>query len=370
MSRDRLLFIDNLRILLIILVILVHLAITYGAPVGSWYYHEGQPGMIENIFYVFFLAICQSFFMGFFFLISGYFTPGSYDRKGSWEFFKDRLLRLGIPLIFYIIFIDPLIEYALLLSEGFTGSFQAYLALYVDSYNDLGSGPLWFAEALLIFAFVYVLWRLRIKSTDKVTKFPGNFPIAFFALILGLITFTVRIWLPMGWNFVILNFQIPYFPQYIAMFIVGLTAFRGDWFLQIPEKTGKLWFRIVIILLILFALFPALSDDPTRFFGGFYWQALLYALWEQLFGVAVIITLTVLFRKQYNRQGRFAKEMSASAYSVYIFHAPILVLLALILQSIVMDPLLKFTLVAPFAVFLCFVVGNYIRQLPIAKNIL
>jgi glucans biosynthesis protein C len=113
-----------------------------------------------------------------------------------------------------------------------------------------------------------------------------------------------------------------------------------------------------------------LSDDPTRFFGGFHWQALLYALWEQFFGVAVIITLTVLFRKQYNRQGRFAKKMSASAYSVYIFHAPILVLLALSLQSIVMDPLLKFTLVAPLAIFLCFVVGNYIRQFPIAKNIL
>jgi len=154
------------------------------------------------------------------------------------------------------------------------------------------------------------------------------------------------------------------------MFIVGIVAYRGNWFLQIPEKTGKLWFRVAIILLILFGLFPALSDDPARFFGGFYWQALLYALWEQIFGVAVIITLTVLFRKQYNTQGRFAKKMSASAYSVYIFHAPILVLLALSLQSIVMDSLLKFTLVAPLAVFLCFVVGNYIRQLPIAKNIL
>jgi fucose 4-O-acetylase-like acetyltransferase len=370
MSKDRLLFIDNLRILLIILVILVHLAITYGAPVGSWYYHEGQPGMIENIFYVFFLAVCQSFFMGFFFLISGYFTPGSYDRKGPWYFLKDRLLRLGIPLIFYIIFIDPLIEYALVLSKGFTGSFQDYLSLYMANYNDLGSGPLWFVEALLIFAFVYVLWRLLIKSTEKVIKIPGNFPIAFFALILGLITFIVRIWLPMGWNFAILNFQIPYFPQYIAMFIVGLVAYRGNWFLQIPEKTGKLWFRIAIIFFILFALFPALSDDPTRFCGGFYWQAFIYALWEQFFGVAVIITLTVLFRKEYNSQGRFVKEMSASAYSVYIFHAPIIVLLALSLQSVVMDPLLKFTLISPLAVCLCFVIGIYIRKFPNAKNIL
>ncbi len=51
MSKDRLLFIDNLRILLIVLVIMVHLAITYGAPVGDWYYQEVRAGMIESIIY-------------------------------------------------------------------------------------------------------------------------------------------------------------------------------------------------------------------------------------------------------------------------------------------------------------------------------
>lgn len=297
MSKDRLLFIDNLRILLTILVILVHLAITYGAPVGSWYYHEGQPGMIESVFFVFFLAVSQSFFMGFFFLISGYFTTGSYDRKGAWHFFKDRLLRLGIPLLFYIIFIDPLIGYALALSKGFTGSFQDYLVLYIDSYSGMGSGPLWFAEALLIFAFVYIFWRLLVKSKNIEYKIPGNLTIAVFAIVLGLITFIVRIWLPMGWNFAVLNFQIPYFPQYIAMFVVGLAAYRDEWFLRVSEKIGKLWSRIAAVLLVLFAVFPLLSEDPTRFFGGFYWQALLYALWEQFLCVAVIITLIVFFRR-------------------------------------------------------------------------
>jgi len=121
MSRNRLLCIDNLRIMLIMLIILVHLAITY---VGSWYYHEGQPGMIESMLCMFFLGVSQSLFMGFFFLISGYFTTGSYNRKGTCHFLKDRLLRLGIPLLFYIIFIDPLIEYALVLSKGFKGLFR------------------------------------------------------------------------------------------------------------------------------------------------------------------------------------------------------------------------------------------------------
>lgn len=173
----------------------------------------------------------------------------------------------------------------------------------------------------------------------------------------------------MGYFFMPLNFQIPYFPQYIAMFTIGLIAYRGKWFLQIPEKTGKLWSRISAILLVLLAVFPALSKDPVRFFGGFYWQALLYALWEQLLCVAIIITLTVIFRKKYNNQGASVESMSASAYTVYIIHAPIIVILALSLRGIVLEPILKFVLVALLAVSICFILGNYIRRLPYLRNI-
>jgi hypothetical protein len=38
--------------------------------------------------FLFFLAVCQSFSIGFFFPISGYFTTSSYDRK---TFLKIRL---------------------------------------------------------------------------------------------------------------------------------------------------------------------------------------------------------------------------------------------------------------------------------------
>jgi fucose 4-O-acetylase-like acetyltransferase len=298
-EKERLLFIDNLRILLIVLVILVHLSITYGAPVGDWYYkgrdYERQAGMVGSFFYMVFLGVTQSFFMGFFFMISGYFTPGSYDKKGSWQFFKDRLLRLGIPLLFYIIFIDPLINYALALSKGFSGSFLDFIGSYIRNYSGLGSGPLWFVEALLIFSGVYVLWCLLVKSTYRVRKLPENWTIAIFALILGIVTFIVRIWFPMGWSFELLNLQVPFFPQYITMFIVGLIAFRGNWFLQISKKTGKFWSRIAVSLIIFFPIlliFSSLGGDPSRLAGGFYWQAFAYALWEQILGVAIIIALS------------------------------------------------------------------------------
>ncbi|ODS34977.1 hypothetical protein BEH94_02790 [Candidatus Altiarchaeales archaeon WOR_SM1_SCG] len=371
-EKKHLFFVDNLRILLIVLVILHHLAITYGGP-GMWYYQESSPGMIESLVFALFLAMNQSFFMGFFFMISGYFTPGSYDRKGAWRFFKDRLLRLGIPLLFYIIFIDIVINYATAISRGFSGSFLEFLGLHIEGYAGLGTGPLWFVESLLIFAAIYVLWRLLSKSTYKVGRMPNNKEIVIFALFLAIFTFIVRIWLPLGWNFELLNLQIPFFPQYIVLFIVGLIAYRGKWFSQIPAKTGKLWLRVAIVLAILLPIMLVLGapdGDPSVFFGGVSWQAFAYPLWEQFFAVSIIIALSVLFRERYNHQGRLAKELSASAYTVYILHAPIIVFLALSLKGIALNPLLKFVLVAPVAVFLCFLIGNYIRKLPLARRIL
>ena len=39
--------------------------------------------------------------------MAGYFTPRSYDRKGPWAFLKDKLVRLGIPLVVFWFVINP-----------------------------------------------------------------------------------------------------------------------------------------------------------------------------------------------------------------------------------------------------------------------
>ena len=380
-AKVRLYFIDNLRILLIILVVLHHLAITYGHT-GGWYYYEGQPDDLATIVFLLFNAVNQAFFMGFFFMISGYFTPGSYDRKGTGPFVKDRLLRLGIPLLFYIVIIEPLLLYVLAVNtRGFEGSLWQFLTRYFESQYlenfSLGGGPLWFVEALLIFAFIYALWRRLVKPEVPVPaqrdgKVPGNLAIAMFALALGVVTFIVRIWLPAGWNFELLNLQLGFFPQYIALFILGLMAYRRNWFMGISEATGKLWRNIAIATIVLLPILLILggAEDPTPFLGGFHWQALVLALWEQFLCMAMIITLLVWFRRRFNHQGSLAKTMSASAYTVYIIHAPVIVLVTLALRDISLYPLIKYPLVALIVVPLCFLLGNIIRKLPLARNIL
>ena len=377
-DRTRLYFIDNLRILLITLVAMLHLAITYGGA-GGWYYKNVPEGTM-SVLLTWHNASVQAFSMGLFFLISGYFTVGSYDRKGPRRFFKDRLLRLGIPLLCYDFVIGPLMAYPLMKVGAleFDGTYTEFLSRYYSGFH-IGTGPLWFVEALLIFAGFYALWRLFEKtpqgSVQDGTKVPDNSTVAVFALALGTVSFVVRIWLPVGWGFEPLNFQFPFFPQYICMFIVGIAAYRGNWLGRIPDAMGRLWLGIGLLLVL--AVFPALfisggalGGDISAFLGGFHWQCFGYALWEQFTCVGMTIGLLSLFRKRFNRQARVSKAMSASAYTAYIIHAPVVVLVAIAIRNISLYPLLKFALAALIAVPLCFALANFIRQLPLARRIL
>ena len=59
----------------------------------------------------------RTFFMGFFFLISGYFLDASLARHGAWGVAKPRLVRLGIPMFLIVVFVFRTIGYLL---YGFT----------------------------------------------------------------------------------------------------------------------------------------------------------------------------------------------------------------------------------------------------------
>lgn len=371
-SQPRFFFADNLRTFLVALVFLVHLGIVYGSPVGSFYGFQEQAGLPSDLVYILFIVCSQAFFMGLLFLLSGYFTVPSYDRKGSKQFLKDRLIRLGIPLIVFAVFIDPPIEYMLALIRGwFHGSFLAFLS-NPNFYNP--AGPLWFVLALLFFAIAYISWRALSPKPTKGYTFPKKSVIFAFALLLGASTFAVRLVFPVGWNIPWINFQLGFFAQYVALFIVGLVAFRSNWLTTIPKETGRFWSRIamllfpvLIVILVSGFLFGA---GINAFLGGFNWQAAAYAFWEQLFAVAICIGLTVWFREKVNFQNRFTKALSTSSFTAYIIQVPVIVFLALSLQSIQLPLLLKFVIVGPIAVSLCFGFAFLIKKIPKVDKVL
>ena len=163
--KPRLLYLDNLRTAAITLVVLGHVAVSYGAE-GDWYIQgKGQVSPVALILMLFLMAIGAAFMMGLLFLIAGYFTPRSYDRKGPGPFLVDRLKRLGIPLLLFAIVINPLIEYMVEAHTGkFQGSYWRFIPPYIRNLDTAGFGVTWFLEALLIFSILYTLWRLLTQS--------------------------------------------------------------------------------------------------------------------------------------------------------------------------------------------------------------
>ena len=253
---SRLLFIDNLRTGLVTLVVLHHLALVYGAGAPFYYVEPPINDPLAFLVLLVFILVNQSWFMGALFLLAGYFTPGSFDRKGPGSFLKDRLLRLGIPLIIYIFVLNPIASIGYyLMPASLTGittplTWQAYP-------HFLGLGPLWFVAMLLVFDFGYAALRMltRNRTSHSMSKssLPSYLLIGVFILALAGVSYLVRMIVPMGKD--VLHFPtLSYLPQYLSLFVLGTVASRRNWFRTLPGSMGLVGFVTALVAGVL--LFP------------------------------------------------------------------------------------------------------------------
>ena len=194
MHKAHIYYIDNLRIFLTTLVVLFHLITAYGAP-GGWYYVESTAEFPEIIPMSMFITANQAFLMGMFFLISSFFLLPSLTRKGPKLFIKERLIRLGVPLVVFYFLLGPLTSY---IRDKYIYMKDDNLLSFITNPDIWYFGPMWFVEALLIFTILFFLVRRLFSNVEM--KFPGTYKILLFAFIIALAQFIMRIWLPARWT--------------------------------------------------------------------------------------------------------------------------------------------------------------------------
>ncbi|NHI89726.1 MAG: hypothetical protein EAX87_09390 [Candidatus Thorarchaeota archaeon] len=383
-KKQRYLFLDNIKVLFAILIIFWHVMVTY-VDIGWWYYKESNP--TGPVSYVFLLLIAsiggifQTSLLGLFFLLGGYFTPKSYDRKGGYRFWKERLLRLGVPLFLYILFVNPVMIY-ILSSLGvepwsanpvlqgsilnyYNNGFQSW-SKFID-FISFG-GPMWFLRVLLILTAVYTIWRQMTKVDSLKRRIPQELPIPRYlfllllAVVLGCLTFLVRIVLPIDDR----PLEIPWgqLIQYLMMFGVGIISVRYRWFEKMTRRQVKIWlvtvFICVIAIYLDYFLVLGIDADLAIFSGGANVHALLFALVDNIVCMGVIFILIKVFYAKFNKQGPLLRNLSTSAYHMYLVHPPILVAISLSIAFIEFDPILKIGLVFPLGVFICYLVSHYV----------
>jgi hypothetical protein len=372
-STGKINYINHLKVLLTVLVVLHHAFITYGAP-GGWYYQQKDTHMAALFPMTLFVATNQSFFMGFFFFMSALFVGPSLQKKGTGKFLADRLKRLGIPLVFYSLILSPILNYLVAyFGNGHHYTFMQYLSGY-DDWIDFG--VLWFVAALLLFNFVYLIVKsIPALNFNIKVNFPSNKIILIAAFLLGLVSFLVRLEFPTGWTLKPLGFQLGHFPQYITLFMLGLIASNNNWLSQLNLKQGKNMRRMVIlmVLIVLPAIFVAslITKAPlNEFNGGWNPFVFSYSLWEQMTGIMIMTALLCIAKFKWNTPSGFLSGLSASAFGVYIFHPLVLISLSLLVKAWAVDPIIKLVIVGPSAVALSFVLVAFIRKIGFVRRII
>jgi hypothetical protein len=338
--------------------------------------------MFTGIFLTILSAIGLACGMGIFFLLAGYFTPSSYDRKGGAAFVRDRIIRLGIPWLVYSLLIQPLVYY---IAQGLPGSYWSFYTTWYLHLGSIADGVIWFVELLLGFSLLYAAWRWLVRSRPQAASgtgaVPGYWAILGCILGLGLFSFVVRLWWPAGFQPKPFNLPLGYLPQYVSLYVLGIVASRRNWLFELTPRMGRNWSLIALIATLIFfgLVFPSMMQAAGAagtqqagyaIAGGFNWFALGYALWEAFMVVGVGIGLLVLFRQRWNHQGRVAKGLAASVYTVYLIHPVILVGFAYAFQVVALYPLLKWAIAVLITIPLCFLISSLIRKIPLVNRVL
>lgn len=353
-------FLDRIRVILTVLVIAHHSAITYGAS-GNWFVKLAPDNGPTALGLTIFVAVNQAFFMGFFFLISGYLTPSSYDRKGWAAYLRDRMLRLGLPTLCFGLVLGPL-TVAIAQSRGW-----GFVAEWFSMMGQLRFvlGPMWFAYALLIFSLAYVAWRrlMPVKPSPKRPIPPLATWIAS-AMAVGLAALVIRQVVPVGEE--VLNLQLGYFASYVFLFAVGCVSERYGWLERVKQRHAMPWVIAAAVAISMLPVALGVSEalGQTEFATGFSPPAVFYAFWEPVVAWGLIAGALWYFQMRWGERDRRWGFLSRQSYGAFILHPPVIVTIALVIDPLPLPAILKFVLLAITGTAASFGLSWLVRKIP------
>ena len=347
----RLYYLDNLKVCLTVLVIMHHAGQAYGNG-GDWAYTPSNPAEFMPWIWHFF-STNAAFFMGLYFLISGYFVPRSFDKQGAKQFVHKKLLRLGVPLLFM-------------------GGIISILS------GKPEIGHMWFVESLLVFSLVYAVIRHWVSPIDsecnskpaRLRRLAGPITIIgllIVALIMGIGSYFIRQVSPQDhwiWPFGIipLPMEPAHYLQYVIMFVLGILAYRFQWLDKMSNGVGFMTLLIGVVL----AVGNYLRDSGP--WNDFVWQ--WFGIYESLMCVFISFGLMWFFRLFVCSTSRFWQWCVAQSYGAYVFHLILMIVLQNAVDGIWMGALGKFLFIGIVTTILSFLLTWIVRMIPGVKRVL
>lgn len=368
-ARPRAAWADNLKVVLVVGVIVAHVTIAW-TGVGNWVFYETP--VREPLLSALSLLMSTALFgLPVFFFVAGLFTVPSLERKGTRRFVADRAVRLGVPVLVFVLLLAPVIEYVDPENAAWRGRFWT-LAVDVVWWSwptPPAWGPTWFLAVLLLFSLLYAgLRRVRpVRATGRSHLRPRH--LAGLAAAVALTTFLVRTEIPLGDE--VGRLALGQAPAWVAGFSLGVVGAERGWFdpLEPLDPAIARWARRVGWVALGAAAATLASagmtgTDLDLYAGGGTWQSLLLAAVEGALVVTMPLWLTDLFRRRFDHQGARARGWSRAAFAAFVLHQLVLVGLVMASHAVTWPPELEFLTVATLGVVASFALGSLALRVP------
>ncbi|KAJ6602175.1 acyltransferase 3 [Mycena sp. CBHHK59/15] len=326
-------YLDNLRSALIALVIFHHAALPFGG-LGSdlWMYRSPyQSAAPSRLILGAFIAVNQTYFMGTLFFLSGHFSAIAASRKSWQAFCVDKLKRLGIPVVVFSLFMQPLIR----LLAGWSQHAHIWRALLGYWAGLRGAtGPVWFLATLLCFDLVYITIHTCLPSFAFLRPTSAARYKATAAVCIGIViasSFSIRLSYPVGRTIPPVGVQLAYTPQYVFAYIAGISLSALQQYILVPHP-GRALALAYLGAIATFLLTALLSRSSFHLVvGGANPLALAYAIWNEVCFFFIGTALLSFFHESPYTTRQWGNSARYS-YGAFLLHSLVVVTLQILVD--------------------------------------
>jgi peptidoglycan/LPS O-acetylase OafA/YrhL len=357
--RHREQWVDTLRVVLIAGVIVVHTATAYVTDFAGYYYDDERVTDSAVSIAIALPALLGGIFgLGPLFVVAGWFSVRSLAQHGPGGFVRGRLLRLGLPLVVFVLLINPLADYLGNLWEVHASTFLGYL---VDTEFSI----MWFVAALLFCSLGYAALR-SIRPVIGSRARPGRGSLVVAASVVGVGSLTV-------WQFTtlldthLLNVRVSAWTQAVVLFSLGVMAAEAGWDGRLSRATERRLGQVTLAgvgLTLVLVSYTGARDQLDMALGGLNWASVSFAILYSVVSITFTLWCLTWVRRRWPTHGRLMAKAGRGSYATYLLHPVVLVSVMLAFRAVPLGPQLKFVIVSLVALPVCFTVGYAVTRLP------
>ena len=358
---NRIHFLDNLRSIIIFLVILYHAGGFYeaaGIYDSWWIVDDPATNNVSGILNI----ILGIFVMPTLFYISGYLAPASLKNKKSWTYIKTKFTRIILPWIIGVLTVIPLYKVIFLYSRNLP---QEHWSTYFHFSNGfISQSWLWYLPVLFLFNILYLLFS-KLNFTTSNISLKGAVIGAF--LIGFVYSVSMDVFGLQGWTLTpLIDFQNERVLIYFMVFLLGALSFNHKLFASEP-KSKKLYTIVnstswlPITAYIFFFLFPWFS--PGNFIVSEIVDKMILWFSYLLSLLSLVYLMIETFRRYFDKPGKLWNELNQNSYPVYIIHLIVMGIIALIMRDTAIPSILKYITLTIASYTVCNLIVSFFRSI-------